>query len=268
MLSRRELEKALKHINSLILRLSNKEVEVKRAIQKLARDELRYRCLCREALSKGDELRARMYAYEITGIRGAIEFFKGMEARIVAFKVRLVIQKQIILTYMAIGGDMEEMRKEASQLAKIIPWVKENLEELSGDIDTFLKELQVEPMPISPPQPLNSDLLEKILEEEMKQALETGAEPLPNPPEELKLLEAQPAEQGPLVVSLEEPELSQEELLEERLIDYVKRNGRKLSIRRAAEELGVPEEAVKGALRRLCEKGKITIRGSGLGVRE
>ena len=267
MLSRRDLDK----VNTLIVLLGHQESRLRRAIQDLEQKKARMEYVCKECLLKGDEERARMYAFEIAGIMGAIKLVRRIELRVQILRLRLISIKQFIIIWDEMQPTIRKVRENAEDLKKKAPWLKRYVDDLCVEAEEMLRILQPEidvsdmGVPFVPP--------ESILEE-IKAKLEGSLESyLPTPPEPL---ESQPLNERPtrlkkpqpILVSLESFEEKQKaymkpdpEELEKELLRYIVRNGNKINLGRCAVELGVSKEEILDALKRLSEKGKIRLGG-------
>lgn len=269
MLSRRKLNKLMEYVNRLVFVLSDQETKLRHAIRKMREEEMYYLGLCKEAVLKKEKLKMKMYACHVASIRWAIMLLKRVEARVTGLKIRLSTCQRIVKTWLVIGPDMEKVREEAGPLLEIMPWLKRSVETLCYEIDAFLEATQFEAMDMPEEPPIGRDMPVKILEEVMKEIEDKLEEALPSPPEEPVPQVA--GENEPVLVAIEEssPEPSRDiEELARNLMDYIVRNGRRLNLRRCAAELGASEEDIRDALKWLCEKGMIKIRGPGYGVRE
>ena len=269
MLSRRKLEKLMDGINYLILTLNDKEMSLRHAIRKMREEERYYMGLCKEAFLRKEKLKAEAYICHIASIRWAIRLFEKLEARVIGLKIRLITCQRIARVWMSIRPDIEGIKKEAGPLLNSLPWLKPSIENLCYEIDAFLKATQFETIEV-PENPLaGKDIPTEILKEVMEEVKRGIEEMLPSPPKE-QAPEAT-GEEGLLLVSIEDgppsPPMSIEELAHN-LMDYIRQNGRRLNVRKCAEELGVSEEDIRAALKWLCDKGMIKIRGAGYGVRE
>ena len=269
MLSQRKIEKLMDRINHLILTLSEKEARLRRAIGRMREEEKYYMHLCKTAYLNKEKLRVETYLCHIAGIKWAIRLFERVEARVIGLKIRLITCQRIVRTWMNIGPDIEKIRKDAGPVLNAFPWLRSALDDVCYEIDAFLKATQFE-VDKMPKEPLvGQNIPEELLREVMEEVKGEIEEALPSPPKELL---PEPIRGGePLLISLEEgPQASPtsiEELAHE-VMDYARRNGRRLNVRRCAEELGVSEEDVRAALKWLSERGMAKIRGAGYGVRE
>jgi len=267
--SKRKFEKFMDGINYIILFLNEREAKLRNAIGKMREEERYYMRLCKEAFLRKEKLKVNAYVCHIASIRWAIKLFEKVEARVIGLKIRLITCHRIIRTWMGIKPDIKPVRKVIEELQKVFPWLGTSMRNLCYEIDAFLEATQFEAMNI-PEEPLvTKEVPEEILKEVMEDIRREVEEVLPSPPSEQMPEVAE--EEGPLLVSIEEGPPTSPMSIEElayALIDYAKQNGRRLNIYECAKKFRVSEEDIKAALKWLCDKGMVKIRGASYGVRE
>lgn len=271
MFSKRKLEKLMSCIGRLIVSLSDKETKLRNVIKKMREEERYYLSLCKEALLRKEKLKMETYAYHITSLRWAIEIVRRIEAKMISLRIRLITCQHVIRIWMTIGPDIQKIGKDARPLYSLLPWLKTSLEDVYRDISTFLEATKWEGIDVPEEPPVSREIPAEILREVMEEVREMLEESLPSPPREPEPRPEAIEEEGPLFVSIEDAPSVKPMSVEEvanNLMDYIRRNGRRLNIRRCADELGVPEEDVRAALKWLCDKGMVKIRGLSYGVRE
>jgi len=257
-------DKDISRLNNLILLLGQQETRLTRAVRNLLEKEKRLLYACKEALLNHEEEKARMYACEVAGVRGAIKLVKRVELRVKSLRLRLISVVQFVMIWRDISPTIKEMDEEARHLKDKLPWLKQSIEELCGEAERLIEALQPE-MNLPPGVPFVAP--ESVLDE-VRRSVETRMETyLPSPPEDVgEISLPRPRRSEPITISLEgldgmdEAELNQM-AVEESLLDYIRRNGGRINLDRCAEDLNVSKKEVLRALRRLEEKGKIRLGG-------
>ena len=266
-LSRHDLEA----LNSLIIALRDVELKVKRVIRDLRNKERYYLELYKVAYEQEkDELKATVYACHIAGVRAALKLTYRIEAYVLQLKVMLISCREFIMAWQYIGPSIPVVRERAKKVREFMPWVANYVEELQRQVNEMLEKLSMADIS----ELAVDSLMERFRSineasspviEELEKALEADlSKELPSPPSGREVSRSSLPE--PVAISLEGPNYEDAERkdVEDLVYKYIcdrLREGGKLNLARCAKELGLPEEDVREALRKLEAKGMIKVRG-------
>ncbi len=206
-----------------------------------------------ELMRKGEEGRARVYAGEAAQLRSMISVVKAVENMVVSTIERLKTVKdvrQLAEVLMAFGAAVEEVREQAKSL---YPGLALALEEISKNVKALIVQTSFDGITHIDPIVVSNRALE-ILNEAMKQARGEVERKFPHPPVE-PVVKVEEAETNVVAVKRKRSGKPIEELL----LNYIREHGGFLDIKDFMERYGYSREEVFEALRRMAEKGLITL---------
>jgi division protein CdvB (Snf7/Vps24/ESCRT-III family) len=204
---------------------------------------------CTMAKSWNDELHAILYANELAELRKLIKTIMASSLAIEQVVLRLETIEQLGDAMVHLGPVIKIIQGLKGQLTNIIPEVAvelENVNKILGSITVEIGE------PKSAEVVANEEAL-RVLQEAEVVAEQRLREKLPELP-------AVVPEKIPVAVSTAASAMPIEaESIEEKLLEYIKRQGGELVISKCAAELKVPPDDIRRALERLASEGRIKL---------
>ncbi len=206
-------------------------------------------------MKRGDEERARVYAGEAAQLRSMIRVVKTVENMVLMTVERLKTVKdarELTETLMAFGAALEDVKEQTRGL---YPGLAYALEDVTRSVRALIVQTSVESLPHIDPISVSSKSLE-ILNEAAKQAAAEIKKKFPEPPVEpiMRVAESDAASL-PAQPKKRKPEKNIEDLL----LDYIREHGGFLDVKDFMERYGFTRDEVFNALRRMAEKGLITL---------
>lgn len=241
---------------------------------KLSKREKKLFDECTLYLRKGLRSRAIVYANEIAEIRKLMSVVQSVQLSVEKAILRLETFKTVTPTLENIRSVFGEVRGALADVAKIMPSLTPELNNLVNSINELMMTTEIT---MTPPEPVvvKDEATEAILKEAADFLREEIERKIPEPPEELYAPEPSEAVAikprialtvyGSEVYVGEDGSVIDEKggyvssLAEELVLDYIERNNGEMNISKCAKELNVPQARVMEILKSLSRKGKIRI---------
>jgi division protein CdvB (Snf7/Vps24/ESCRT-III family) len=231
--------------------------------------ELRYRFESRfqelwgkiiDFVKSGNEERARVYAGEAAQLRSMIEVVKAVENLLLMTIERLKTVKdvrELAETLMAAGAGIEDIKEQTKNL---FPGLAYMVEEVSKSVKALIVQTSFDGITHIDPIVVSNKALE-ILNEAMKQASAEVRKKFPEPPVEpvVKVAEAKRVKAPPTPANRRQRVRAEGKTIEDLLLEYIREHGGFLDVRDFVERYGYTRDEVLEALRRMAEKGLVTI---------
>lgn len=201
--------------------------------------EMFHKCVTAQ-LSK-DIARAKVYANECAEIRKIAKIVLTSQLALERVIIRLQTIEEFGEILVQVAPVMDVVRETKGKIAGIIPEVALELE----DVNAMLHEMSLETGEIEGQGDVVgpiSDEAADVLQESSMIAEEMMKEKFPEPKVSNSMVISEGAEPGGI---------------EELLIQYIRNKKGKLSLSKCAAELGIPVQAVKDAITKLVNEGKI-----------
>jgi len=201
---------------------------------------------CTMAKSWNDELHAILYANELAELRKLIKTIMASSLAIEQVILRLETIEQLGDAMVHLGPVMKIIQGLRGQLTNIIPEVATELDNVNKMLGSILVDVG-EPKTT---EVVASEEALKVLQEAEVIAEQRLKEKLPElPMVALEKIPVSTSTAAPLGV----------DSLEEKLLEYIKRQGGEIIISKCAAELKTPPDDIRRALERLASEGKIRL---------
>ena len=212
-----------------------------------------------ELLKKGDEERARVYAGEAAQLRSMIRIVKAVENMVIMTVERLKTvrdMRELVENLMSLGAAISEVKEQAKAVSPSLAYM---LNELNDSVKALIVQTSMESITPIDPIAISNKTLE-ILNEAMKQAANEVKKKFPEPPVEpiVRVAEGDMATVN-AKPKVRQPRREQGKSIEDLLLEYIKEHGGFLDVKDFMERYGYTREEVFEALRRMAEKGLITL---------
>jgi len=204
---------------------------------------------CTMAKSWNDELHAVLYANELAELRKLIKTIMASSLAIEQVILRLETIEQLGDAMVHLGPVIKIIQGLKGQLTNIIPEVAVELENVNKILGSITLEIG-EPRAA---EVVASEEALKVLQEAEVVAEQRLREKLPElptvAPEKIPVAVSAAASSTPIGTGS----------IEERLLEYIRRQGGEIIISKCATELKIPPDDVRRALEKLASEGKIKL---------
>lgn len=200
---------------------------------------------CIMAKSWNDELHAILYANELAELRKLIKTVMASSLAIEQVILRLETIEQLGDAMVQLGPVVKIIQGLRGQLTNIIPEVAMELDNVNKMLGSILMDIG-EPKAA---EVVASEEALKVLQEAEVVAEQRLREKLPELPTPV-------VEKIPVTTSVA---TTGDSTLEERLLDYIKRQGGELVLSKCAAELKVSSQDIRRTIEKLASEGKIRI---------
>ncbi|MDH5816258.1 MAG: hypothetical protein QE164_05760 [Candidatus Nezhaarchaeota archaeon] len=201
---------------------------------------------CIMAKTWNDELHAILYANELAELRKLIKTVMASSLAIEQVILRLETIEQLGDAMVQLGPVVKIIQGLKGQLTNIIPEVAVELDNVNKMLGSILVDIG-EPKAT---EVVASEEALKVLQEAEVVAEQRLKEKLPELP-------APVLEKIPVTTSI--ATVTGSDTLEEKLIDYIKRQGGELIVSKCAAELRVSPQDIRRAIEKLASEGKIRL---------
>jgi len=235
------------------------------------RDELIFK-LCVEAVSNHEEERARIYADELSRIRGISNFLNNniilMEC--ITIKLETYIEFKNFVTDMSPVIDV--IRGVSGMLANFMPQISGEIQLMNSTLNEVLLTTKIDVSQISTfvtsATPESESILKEVsslLGERAESSLPEPPALLPENPEKIEEKESEAIAVANVVGHSDaEKSISQpgdSDFFDEVLFNYLKEHGGSINLVKCSNDLNLSYEEIKRRLSRLNNLGKIKIEG-------
>ncbi len=214
---------------------------------------------CIEAQMERDRAHAVMYANECAELRKLAQIVISSELAIEQAILRLQTVEKLHNVIGAVVPIVDIVQETREKLVGVIPSVAGKLDEVSGMLNSSIREMGTASIRGRGPQP-SSDEAMKVLEEANHAAEESVRERFPQLPPDLEVPKEVMQERVPVALTATGGETPQEEgQLKRQVYDYIKTCDGQLSVVQCAAYLGVFPADVEKAIIQLKEEGKVAL---------
>lgn len=256
-------------IREKIRTLSTQSQKLKTIQYKMkVRDESVFK-LCVDAIRNNEETRAKIYANELSKIRGISNFLNNniilMEC--ITVKLETYVEFKSFLTDME--PVIEVIRNVSKVLATFMPQISNEIQVMSSTLNSILFTTTIDISEVSVATSVTPES-ENILKEVSSLVGESAESRLPEPPVLLpKIPEKLDQEEGEAVAITEilgssdaeeiSSQLNDSDFFDEILLDYLKNHEGSINIVQCSNDLNLSYEEIRKRLSKLRNLGKIKI---------
>jgi len=234
------------------------------------RDALLFK-LCVDAVKSHDEERAKIYADELSRIRGIRNFLNNNIILMECMTIRLETYVEFRSFVTDLKPIVEVVRNASKMLTEFMPQVSNEIQVMSSNLNEVLLTTTIDISKVSTFITSATPESESILKEVSSLLGEKAESSLPEPPiliveapEKLALKENEAiaianTDGSSHAEDLLSSKLSESDFFDEILFDYLKEHGGKINIVQCSNDLNLSYDEIKKRLSKLKNLGKIKI---------